>query len=114
MRTLVTIFIVLITASCNGQLFNKLEKKKKVEIKPDSIYLRIIKIKTTVEDSIFNYEDTVTKLRYEMPECLRCIDTRGKKIGDVVAISNSKFELMIYEASRMRKRKSSRKNDLEN
>lgn len=113
MKKIIAILIVLIAANCNAQLFSRLEKKKS-EAKPDSIYLRIIKILTTVEDSVFHYEDTVTEKRYEIPECLKCLDTRGKKEGDIVVISAAKFQTMIDEPGRFRKRKTSRKSDLEN
>lgn len=114
MKKLFTILIVLVTASCNAQLFSLKKKSKTEVVKPDSIYLRIIRILTTVEDSVFHYEDTVTQKRYEVPECLKCIDTRGKRVGDIVVISSAKLDNMAYEASRMRKRKTSRKSDIEN
>jgi hypothetical protein len=112
-------FIIIISLftfhfSLSAQLFNKLEKKKAATtLSADSVYLKFYDLKTTVEKPVYRYEDIITGFRYEMPAC-KCIDMAGKNIGDVIVISKTLFDALVYEASRQRKRKTSRKSDLEN
>jgi hypothetical protein len=111
MKTLL-IILLLCPSATQAQLFNKLERKKKnVEPVSDTVYLKYFDFKTTVEDTVYHYEDVADKKRYQIPSC-NCIDMKGKKVGDTVTIARLLFDKMILEASKPKNR--SKRSLLEN
>lgn len=115
MKTIITLLII-ISSPASAQLFNKTWKdriKNDSTLHKDSVYLVYTKKFTTPDGPVYHYWNVNRRGTEEIPEC-RCINMAGKNIGDTVVISKALLDAMVYEASRMRKRKSSRKSDLEN
>lgn len=113
MKALLIISIFLLPFRGWGQLFTLKKQKIDTTLSQDSAYFKYIRLRTTVEDSVFILEDLRSGKRNEMAEC-KCIDMKGKNIGDTIVISQKQYDAMISAASSNRKRKTSRKSDLEN
>src|SRR5688572_15129153 len=105
---LITIIMLLLSARANAQLFDKLKKQKKdTTLSTDSMYTRLDKIYATVEKPVYLVQDIHSKEWFELPEC-KCIDMKGKKPGDVIVVSKALINTMLEEATRQRKRKTTR------